>query len=59
MPKKIERLRTMTLNLSNEEMDALEALASRLGTSKSALIRQWIHDAISRYGLPDLRSIED
>lgn len=43
MPKKkIERKRTMTLNLSDKEMDALEALASQHGLSKSDLIRQWI-----------------
>ena len=38
----IERKRTLTLNLSDEEMDLLEAVADRLGMSKSAVLRQAI-----------------
>lgn len=34
--------RTMTLNLSDPEMDLLEALCSRKGVSKTALLRQAI-----------------
>ena len=32
--------KTMTLNLSEAEMDALEQLADRKGLSKTALVRQ-------------------
>jgi hypothetical protein len=32
--------RTMTLNLSEEEMEALEALSTRKDLSKTALLRQ-------------------
>ena len=34
-----ERKRTLTLNLSDEEMTLLEALADKLGLSKSAALR--------------------
>lgn len=37
-----ERKRTLTLNLSDEEMAMLEALADKLGMSKSAVLRQAI-----------------
>ena len=40
MDAKIERKRSLTLNLSDEEMSVLEALANKHGMSKSALLRQ-------------------
>ena len=42
LPMKTERKRSLTLNLSDEEMALLAALADRYGMSKSALIRQAI-----------------
>lgn len=52
MSKTVERKRTMTLNLSEEEMSALEQLARKHGLTKSALIRLWIHQTMG-LGLGD------
>ena len=43
--------RTMTLNLTPQEMDALEAFSARKDLSKTAVIRQ----ALRLYQLVDLR----
>jgi predicted transcriptional regulator len=53
MKFRTERKRTLTLNLSDEEMTALEGLADRQGMSKSAVLRQALrvyHTAVLETG---------